>query len=54
MSIDMPAALEHAACAPRFEVVGRRSTWAETALTVLFAAVAVLFASFIAVVSGAV
>jgi hypothetical protein len=46
--------LEHAAYAPRLEVIGKSSAWAEAALTVLFAAVAVLFVSFIAIVTGVV
>ncbi len=54
MSIDMPAAFEHAACRPCFEGVGKRNSWAEATLTVLFAAVAVLFVSFIAIVTGVV
>ena len=51
MSTDMPAALVE----PE-EAVGEdasaNSEWAETALTVLFTAAAVLFVSFLAVVTG--
>jgi hypothetical protein len=47
MSIDMPAAFDD-------ETVktARPTAWVETALTVLFAASAVLFVSFVAVVTG--
>ena len=52
MSIDMPAALT----SEPVEAVAEQQTatreWAETALTVLFTAAAVLFVSFLAVVTG--
>jgi hypothetical protein len=48
MSIDVPAALAK----PPAENQATMNEWAETALTVLFTAAAVLFVSFIAVVSG--
>ena len=52
MSTDMPAALvdQPAEAAPRPQPA--TSEWAETALTVLFTAAAVLFVSFVAVVTG--
>jgi hypothetical protein len=52
MSTDAPAA---AADSPAEESVAAQpavSEWAETALAVVFTAVAVLFVSFIAVVTG--
>ena len=49
---DMPADFtDHPAEAP-VEAQSASSAWAETALTVLFTAAAVLFVSFIAVVAG--
>jgi xanthine/uracil/vitamin C permease (AzgA family) len=52
MSIDMPAALATEPAETVVEVPSATSEWAETALTVLFTAVAVLFVSFLAVVTG--
>jgi len=52
MSIDMPAALENEAATTEAEAQAGTSAWVETALTVLFTAAAVLFVSFIAVVTG--
>lgn len=52
MLIDTPAALPNEAM--EFAVASRPapSEWAETALTVMFAAAALLFVSFLAVVAG--
>jgi hypothetical protein len=52
MSIDMPAACENEAANPGTETQSGAGAWIETALTVLFTAAAVLFVSFIAVVTG--
>jgi hypothetical protein len=54
MSIDMPAAFDDEAVkiASATEAPSKPTAWVETALTVLFAASAVLFASFVAVVTG--
>jgi hypothetical protein len=54
MSIDIPAARDDEAVkfAPAAEAPAKPTAWVETALTVLFAASAVLFASFVAVVTG--
>jgi hypothetical protein len=49
MSIDMPATPDDEAIK-----TARPAAWIETALTVLFAASAVLFVSFVAVVTGVV
>jgi hypothetical protein len=51
MSADIPVALPSE---PEFAVESRPapSEWAEAALTVMFAAAAVLFVSFLAVVTG--
>ncbi len=50
-STDMPALLEQPAQAVA-QAQYAKSDWAETALTLLFAAAAVLFVSFVAVVTG--
>jgi hypothetical protein len=52
MSIDMPAALDDEAARTTPEARSATTAWLETALTVLFTASAVLFVSFIAVVTG--
>ncbi len=52
MSIDMPAALADQRAEATAEDASVRSEWAETVLTVLFTAAAVLFVSFLAVVTG--
>jgi len=52
MSTDIPAALANPPAESIAEDQSGMGQWAETALTVLFTAVAVLFVSFIAVVSG--
>jgi hypothetical protein len=52
MSIDMPVALENEAAHTEAETHRGPGAWTETALTVLFAAAAVLFVSFVAVVTG--
>jgi len=52
MSTDLPAALANEAAATAAEVQSARGVWVETALSVLFAAAAVLFVSFLAVVTG--
>ena len=54
MSTEMHAALIEPAPAPQIadEAAADRREWAETALTVTFTAAAVLFVSFLAVVSG--
>jgi hypothetical protein len=51
MSTDGPAALVDQPAEAAVET-SSASEWAETALTVLFAAAAVLFVSFVAVVTG--
>jgi hypothetical protein len=51
-STDLPVALEIAPADDLAEGRTAFSEWAETALTVLFTAVAVLFVSFVAVVTG--
>jgi hypothetical protein len=51
-STDMPAALEEQPAQASAQVQPARSAWAETALTALFAAAAILFVSFVAVVTG--
>jgi hypothetical protein len=50
MSTDVPAALVDEPA--ETETPAATSEWAETALTVLFTAAAVLFVSFLAVVTG--
>jgi len=52
MSTEMPAALAEPAPEIADEAAADRREWAETALTVTFTAAAVLFVSFLAVVSG--
>ena len=52
MSINISAALANPPAEAVAEDQSAISQWAETALTVLFTAAAVLFVSFIAVVSG--
>jgi hypothetical protein len=52
MSTDMPAALATEPAETAVEAPSATSEWAETALTVLFTAAAVLFVSFLAVVTG--
>jgi hypothetical protein len=52
MSIDMPAALENEMAKTGAEAESATNAWVETTLTVLFTAAAVLFISFIAVVTG--
>ncbi len=52
MSTDIPAALVDEPVEIVAEAPSATSEWAETALTVLFTAAAVLFVSFIAVVTG--
>jgi hypothetical protein len=52
MSIDMPAALDDEAVKITPEAPTKPTVWVETALTLLFTASAVLFVSFIAVVTG--
>jgi hypothetical protein len=52
MSIDMPAALDDEAVQTASEAHSATTAWLETTLTVLFTASAVLFVSFIAVVTG--
>ena len=54
MSIDTPAALEGEAVKIAPEAPSKPTAWVETALTVLFAASAIAFVSFIAVVTGVV
>ena len=51
-STDIPAALLKQPAKAVTEVQPTRIEWAETALTVLFTAAAVLFISFLAVVTG--
>jgi hypothetical protein len=52
MSTDMPAALVDEPAETVAEAPPAANEWAETALTVLFTAAAVLFVSFLAVVTG--
>jgi hypothetical protein len=52
MSIDMPAAFESEPVEITAKAAPVTSGWAETALTVMFTAAAVLFVSFLAVVTG--
>jgi hypothetical protein len=52
MATEIPAALANRPAEAVAEDHSTMSQWAETALTVLFTAAAVLFVSFIAVVSG--
>ena len=52
MSIEMPAAAAESPAETATEQQAAISEWAETALTVLFTAAAVLFVSFVAVVTG--
>lgn len=52
MSIDIPAALPNEAIEVAVESRPAPGEWAEAALTVMFAAVTVLFVSFLAVVTG--
>jgi hypothetical protein len=52
MSTDRPAALTIEPAETVAEAPTNTNEWAETALTVLFTAAAVLFVSFLAVVSG--
>lgn len=47
MSVDMPATFDDETVK-----IARPTAWVETVLTVLFAASAVLFVSFVAVVTG--
>jgi len=51
-STDLPAALLDQPAKAVADVQSTTSEWAEAALTVLFAAAAVLFVSFLAVVTG--
>jgi hypothetical protein len=52
MSTEMPAAAAEPPVEAATERPAATSEWAETALTVLFTAAAVLFVSFVAVVTG--
>ena len=52
MSIDIPIALSNEPTEIAVESRPARSEWAEVAMTVMFAAAAVLFVSFLAVVTG--
>jgi hypothetical protein len=52
MSVEIQAALAEPAPEITDEAAAARRDWAETALTVTFTAAAVLFVSFLAVVSG--
>jgi hypothetical protein len=52
ISTEMQAALTEPAQEIADEAAAHRREWAETALTATFAAAAVLFVSFLAVVSG--
>jgi len=49
-STDMPAGLVEQPA--KAEIEAARSEWIETALTVMFTAAAVLFVSFLAIVTG--
>jgi hypothetical protein len=51
-STDLPAALAEQPVEGAAETQSAQDDWATTALTVLFTAAAVLFVSFVAVVSG--
>ncbi len=51
-STDMPAALIEQPTQAVVQAQSAKGDWAETALTLLFAAAAVLFVSFVAVVTG--
>ena len=51
-STDMPAALIEQPAQAVAQAQSAKNDWAETALTLLFAAAAVLFVSFVAVVTG--
>ncbi|HUI12671.1 MAG TPA: hypothetical protein VL048_04280 [Xanthobacteraceae bacterium] len=51
-STDMPAALIEQPAQAAVQAQSAKSNWAETALTLLFAASAILFVSFVAVVTG--
>ncbi len=51
-STDMPAALVEPSAEAVAEASSASNEWAETALTVLFTAAAILFISFLAVVTG--
>lgn len=52
MSMDMPAAFEDESVKTAPGAPSTPAAWVETALAVLFAASAVLFVSFVAVVTG--
>ena len=52
MSTDMPAALASEVAETTAESQSAPAEWVQTALTVAFTAVAVLFVSFLAVVTG--
>jgi len=52
MSIDIPAAPTGESAEAVAEEQSKTLDWAETALTVMFTAAAVLFVSFLAVVTG--
>jgi hypothetical protein len=52
MSTEMPVVLANEPAETVVEPSSVTNEWAETALTVLFTAAAVLFVSFIAVVAG--
>ncbi len=52
MSTDMPTALVTEPAEAAVEAPSATGEWAETALTILFTAAAVLFVSFLAVVTG--
>lgn len=51
-STDMPAALIKQPAHAVDQAQSAKGDWAETALTILFAAAAILFVSFVAVVTG--
>ena len=51
-STDMPADLIEQPAQAVVQAQSAKNDWAETALTLLFAAAAVLFVSFVAVVTG--
>ncbi len=51
-STDMPAALIEQPAQAVVATQSAKNDWAETALTLLFAAAAILFVSFVAVVTG--
>jgi hypothetical protein len=51
-STDMPAALIEQPAQAVVAAPSAKNDWAETALTLLFAAAAILFVSFVAVVTG--